>query len=225
MKMITLTWGGREMRSKDYAISDGVTVSKDEYTGSLSPQDAQLLMKRAWNKCRTRLKKEFADLKFFLVVEPQTDGYPHFHVLVIGSSVIPKNILESVRRIWTYNYGLGNVDIRIPKWGHKGAVRYVMKYLSDPRKRMMALPLNTKRYTSSHGLLMSVKKKEDGRFTWYEMGFIEEFDGKITGYREIWVTADERQFYKVNEEKNLKELCDWFDTQCGHYQLPMFDLV
>jgi hypothetical protein len=223
--MLTLTWPGRERRSSVHAISNGVTISKDAYSGSESPADAQALMKKVWNKMRTRLLKEFSDLKFLLVVEPQTDGYPHFHVLVVGSCVIPKGILETVRSMWTYQYGLGNVDIRIPRWGHKGAVRYVMKYLTDVKKRSMPLPLNTKRYTSSHNLLITVKKKQQGRFTWYEMGFLESLDGKIVGYREIWTTHDERQFYKVNDEKVLRELCDWFDTRSVHVQLPLFDLA
>jgi len=224
MKMLTLTWPGRDRRSSEGAVADGVTVSSEAYTGTESAHDAQRLMKKAWNVARTRLQKLYPDLKYFLITEPQTDGYPHFHVLILGSSVIPKSILDDVRRMWTNQYRLGNVDIRIPRWGAKGAVRYVLKYMTDPSKRAMNLPMNCKRYTSSRGLLTTVRKKETGRYTWYEMGFIEEVEGRITGYREMWVTSDERVFYQVNSDKVLKELCDWFDSRNFHVQLPLIDL-
>jgi len=224
-KMLTLTWPGRDRRSPVGATADGVTVSKETYSGTETPQEAERLMKKAWNKCRTRLVKAYPDLKFFLVVEPQSDGYPHYHVLVVGSSVIPMSILESVRNIWTYDYGLGNVDIRVPKYGIKGAIRYVMKYMSDPSKLRMELQMKCKRYTSSRGLLLTIRKKNEGRYTFYEMGFLDtDLDGNIVGYREIWVSHDERDFKQVNDERVLKELCDWFDARGHHEQLPLFTL-
>lgn len=123
-----------------------------------SPDLAYELASDAWDKLVRDLKKVFGKFSYLRVVEKQRDGYPHFHVLLVGRAIAPKGILDTIRDLWSRKYfgAWANVDIRpVKNWKH--SVRYITKYLL---KSEGCFGEKGKKYTASKGALMKKKKAE-----------------------------------------------------------------
>ena len=92
-----------------------------------TPKEAYDDMRESWNALATWWRKAYPKMKFFRVVELHADGFPHFHMLLIGAPwIAQKKIAEQ----WAGLLGQAHaiVDIRKVK-GDEHAVRYVTKYL------------------------------------------------------------------------------------------------
>ena len=99
-----------------------LTVAHDK-----TPKEAYDDMRDAWNDLATWWRKKYPQMKFFRVVELHADGFPHFHMLLIGAPFIAqKKIAEQWARLLGQAHAI--VDIRKVK-GDEHAVRYVTKYL------------------------------------------------------------------------------------------------
>ena len=88
-----------------------------------------------WNKLRAYLKKIHGkNHDYFLVLEPQRDGYPHLHVIYF----CPKFLIKQHRLSeWCREHGLGKV-VWLKRYWAKGSrkmpLRYLVKYLSKQFK-------------------------------------------------------------------------------------------
>lgn len=145
-KMITLTCPGKEFRAR------------------YDPSEAEEIMKGDLNRLRTRLWKEYGkDFEYLLVVEPQKDGYPHFHIMFCGQAVIPKGFYWFIRRVWNDELGQGYVYVSGPKNTNgkfaspEHAVRYITKYLL---KGMVSLRKYSRVFTSSRRALKPMPKTD-----------------------------------------------------------------
>lgn len=131
VKMITLTCPGKEYREK------------------YSPGEVDKMMKDDFNRLLTAFRKEYGkDFEYFLAVEPQRDGYPHFHVIMVGRAVVDRSVYWFIRRLWNEKYGQGFVDVQ---WRDvkniKHAVLYVTKYLTKcpvPMRKYMRVFTNSR---------------------------------------------------------------------------------
>ena len=88
-KLLTLTCPGKEYREK--------------YT----PTEVLHKMTKDWHKLITALKKR-GRIDYLRVVEAQKDGYPHFHVLIFGRAIAPRDTLGVITKLWA-KYGGGFV--------------------------------------------------------------------------------------------------------------------
>jgi len=121
-KMITLTVPGKDFRER-YTPSGALGYV----------QDQDLL-----NRLRTALKKKFgSDFEYLTVVEPQKDGYPHWHILFVGPAVVPKSFYQYINHLWHELYGMGwtfvtsQKDKKSRKFRDpRHAVNYATKYLT-----------------------------------------------------------------------------------------------
>lgn len=110
-KLLTLTCPGKEFRE------------------SHTPGETLKLMARSWHKLITALRK-YGPVDYLRVVEAQQDGFPHYHVLLHGKGIAPRQTLQRIERLWA-KYGFGFVRLNVLRDGHgiRKAIGYVLKYL------------------------------------------------------------------------------------------------
>lgn len=115
VKLFTFTCPGRDFRSK------------------YSPAEAEKKMKQDLNRLRTITRNHYGkEFQYLLIVEPQKDNYPHFHVLFVGESISDKSFYWFIRKYWNDRYGQGFVWVSKPN-KFKSAIhafRYITKYLT-----------------------------------------------------------------------------------------------
>ena len=143
-KFLTLTCPGQVFRSQN------------------SVRMATKLMSRSFHKLMKALAKSSGDFHYLRVVEAQRDGYPHYHVLLVGAGIANKNILSKIRNLWVSKYGMGNIDLK-PVTSLEHAVRYITKYMLKSEGVFMK---NGKKYTASKDALQPITKR-----TWMEKKF------------------------------------------------------
>lgn len=121
-----------------------LTVPGTEYRERRDVGQAEDDMAHNWNKLRTAMKKRFGDFHYFMVYQPQRDGYPHYHILMVGEAIASKEVLPFIRGLWCKRYGMGNVDIKYcqeikdrsgkvirRQMGHpKEAIGYMTRYMA-----------------------------------------------------------------------------------------------
>lgn len=138
IKFLTLTYPGREYR--------------EAYTAS----EAYDQMSSHCSNLIDCLKKRHGNFKYFRVYEKQRDGYPHFHILLVGEAISHRGILQEIEDLWREEYGMGFVNIRTEKFKSvEHSVRYLTKYL-------MKCPESVKKgsriFSSSYGALVPIVK-------------------------------------------------------------------
>ena len=82
-------------------------IPKDQKIWSY-PEIVYDIMTESFHKLIRALKKQYGEFHYFRVNELQKDGTPHFHVLLAGNAIIPKDILDSIEDKWRGHlwYGL-----------------------------------------------------------------------------------------------------------------------
>ena len=145
-KFMTLTFPGQDRRDSLIA----------EY-GKDAPKAAYEEMSTCFDKLIRALKKRFGEFDHFRIVEPQRDGFPHFHILMVGAAVIPKRILGAARALWWRKYNLGSVHIRAKKPFEtlRHAINYTLKYIT---KRIRPIGKYKRVFTASRFALECVRR-------------------------------------------------------------------
>jgi hypothetical protein len=145
-KFLTLTYPGQDFRSR------------------FTPEQALEQMSSSWNKLRTAIKKKYGKFQYFKILEPQKDGYPHFHILLVGKNIAHKSILQYIENLWRDHYLMGFVRLNVITNDVKHGIRYATKYLTKGEQLPEGQRRNIKRYarlfTASRGSLMPVEKKD-----------------------------------------------------------------
>ena len=137
-KMLTLTYPGQDYRKR------------------YSPAEALEQMNKAWEKLRKAMTKRWGKFHYLKVTEKQRDGYPHFHILIVGHAIATKKVLDQIRELWVFKYGMGpQLDLQVLKGGLKAGITYVMKYFT---KGMEPVADRKRVFTASQGALMKIEK-------------------------------------------------------------------
>ena len=144
-KFLTLTYPGKEFRKK------------------FTPLKAYEQMVKAYDKLVRAIKRKWGNFRFIRVVEPQQDGFPHFHVVLVGRSISKKEVLKDIENLWRFKYGMGFVRLNVITQSLEHAIRYITKYLS---KNPQSMGKNKRIFTASRGALQSIEKK-----TWIKKEF------------------------------------------------------
>lgn len=186
-KLLTLTFGGKADKARtDNPLTQGywcplnnkqrkewryrhpdmplpMNFKADKaYTGRYGPAEVTKMMAQAWNKLRTALKKYYGNFLFLRVVELHEDGYPHYHILLVGSAISPREILFHIMKLWK-QYGLGFVKMNVLRQDGRydgtvtGAVKYLLKYLF---KKPAELQGRCRRYSAGKGALVPLEHRD-----------------------------------------------------------------
>ena len=134
-----------------------------EFRSMCSPLQAYEQMVKAFDKLVRALKRKWGNFRFIRVVEPQQDGFPHFHVVLVGKSISKKEILKDIENLWRNKYGMGFVRLNVITESLEHAIRYITKYLS---KNPHSMGKNKRIFTASRGALQPIEKK-----TWIKKEF------------------------------------------------------
>jgi hypothetical protein len=137
-------------RSKYFCKFLTLTVPGKGFRDSHTADDAFVIISHYWDLLLKSVRKSFGrDFLYFRVVERQQDGYPHYHVLMVGRSVAPKNVLDYIKRMWSEVYGMGFfVKLNLVK-SLENSVTYLCKYLTKHFGAKGSLPPRRVRLFSS----------------------------------------------------------------------------
>jgi len=137
-KMLTLTVPGKAYRSK--------------YT----PVEALEHLSKNFDKLIRALKKKNGkEFHYLKVVEPQKDGYPHYHILMVGHAIATSEIYKQIKNLWMYKYEMGFFWLTLLDHGLGGGINYIFKYLT---KEIKPIKENKRIFTASQGALMKKEK-------------------------------------------------------------------
>ena len=110
-----------------------------------------------WNKLITATRKKYGKFGYIKVSEPQRDGYPHIHALLIGKNIADKRILKFITKLWCKKYGMGYVRLNVITKSIVHGVRYITKYITKENDLKIE---GARRFSASRGALEPVEKKE-----------------------------------------------------------------
>lgn len=168
-KFLTLTFPGRDVRDRM-----GIDV-------------ADVYMKKQLNKLMTALKKRFGKFEYMWVVEPQGDGYPHFHLLLMGDAVVPMEIYGVIKALWELKYGMGFSKIRAVSGGIESIAYYMSKYLI---KGLRSGKKHNRVYSMSR-YLRSLFRLDEVLITILEYGRIKYCADGSMQFQAIWRAVDD----------------------------------
>ena len=207
VKMLTLTCPGKDYRMSGYQDPS----YSSEYNGLKRPGEAYKEMQGNFNRLNTLLRKHFPKMTTIRIYEPQRDGYPHFHVLLLGPDANKRGLLEFIRQYWVGVYSMGNVDIQSMKKGLGGGLNYAIKYLTKLTRGLVHLPKGARVINAAHRLYKWAQKRIP-KFTLVRMGNFNSDDGYGTPF---WEIPDEKPLMQMEADQrraNFIELCDFFDS-------------
>jgi len=144
-KFITLTFGGSDIR-RNFIVKFGDKAHIEAYT----------YMSHAFDKLIKSLKKHYGPFHYLRVMELHKDGWPHFHVLMVGRAIVDIDFLRYIEKLWS-SYGLGFVQGMVIRHGIKAAVTYLCKYIT---KNTKPVGQNKRIFTASRGALQRIQKEK-----------------------------------------------------------------
>ena len=111
-----------------------LTCPGETFRKNHTPEEALKIMNEFFEKLRKAMQKKWGCFHYLKITEPHKDGFPHFHVLIVGHAIAPKEVLGHIRSLWTEKYGMGNIDLQVLRKGLGAGVNYIMKYLTKSLK-------------------------------------------------------------------------------------------
>lgn len=166
-KFLTLTYGGWEKRS------------------CTTPLEAYEAMSVAWHNVVKALRHIYGNFHYFKVCELHHDGWPHFHVMIVGETIVPKAILGHIEHFWRDVNGMGFVRLNcIDFKDGKHATNYMLKYIT---KNIQKVGKGKRIFTASVGALIKRIKSEWASVLVYlgpldpttEPGVVYDFEDRI----------------------------------------------
>ena len=162
-----------------------LTVNPRRYFNDIEAYEG---LKKAWIKIHKRLKRINPEVQLLRATEPQKSGNPHMHIILWNIHIQkPKQLASKL-----YKISSGYVKIEPIRYGNKGAVSYMGKYLTKGTKDNFVLGCLTRWKAQT----LTVSGKELRNF----LGPLVE--NKSTGEWELWdfVTSWDDCFHKMGEE-------------------------
>lgn len=169
VKFLTLTVPGARFR---------------EYVGR---QRAEQKIKSSLDKLFKALRAQVGWFEYFWVNEPQKDGYPHIHIVLMGKNIAGYDIKRRIDDLWIKRYRMGYTWIKQVRGGSKGLASYLTKYMT---KGLRAGRKGNRVFSMSRGLKKYFKFKKPVLCTIVEFGAIEYDLNDNVQYRKIWGVDD-----------------------------------
>ena len=146
-----------------------LTVNPRRYVNDIEAYEG---LKKAWIKIHKRLKRINPEVQLLRATEPQKSGNPHMHIILWNINIPKYKQLASK----LYQISSGYVKIEPIRYGNKGAVSYMGKYLTKGTKDNFVLGCLTRWKAQT----LTVSGKELRKF----LGPLVE--NKSTGDWELW---------------------------------------
>jgi hypothetical protein len=163
-------------------------------------------MIKNFHKLIRALKKKHGNFHYFRICELHKDEIPHFHILLAGNAIIPKQILESIEKLWRGRYEMGFVKINCVKFKNKKhAISYMLKYIT---KDIQKVGKWKRIFSASQNSLAKIVKTD-----WLQ---VEVHIGRVTdkGIQEIAI-----------DESKFQELCKDQHTPFDVYRMKLMNIM
>ncbi len=186
-------------RTKYFTKFLTLTVPGKNFRAKVTPEYAEKLM--------TALRKKYGKYEYVWVYEPQKDGFPHMHVVLIGHNIAPVGILGDIKNLWNKKYKMGFVKMNAVTGGIKQISYYLSKYIS----KEMGKGRKHSRVFSMSKEMRKMFKLPKKKFTVIEFGRIHDLPEGGKQFQPIW-ELDDYGNQIVNEENAVfDELMEYFD--------------
>jgi len=191
------------------------TVGGRSYREANSPKDATKLLLQGISMLKRLLRKRLGIEDFIWSMEPQQDGYPHWHGIVLSPGVkrnAVKNIVAEVKN----KLGLGFKDVDGIKQPLKAA-HYIVKYLSKGSTSGHVKGSHTWGMSRSlRSRVSATQKLSHGR---YQVVALSRVDDDGNDGSTIWRLGDTP---RISEEQRQKLLGAWLaELYDGSRSLPI----
>jgi len=184
-----------------------LTVPGKSFRAKITPEYAEKLMKKAFNKLMTALRKKYGKDEYIWVYEPQKDGFPHMHVVLIGHNIAPVEILDDIKNLWNKKYKMGFVKMNAVTGKLKQISYYLSKYIS----KEMGKGRKHSRVFSMSKEMRKMFKLPEKKFTVIEFGRIHNLPEGGKQFQPIWQMDDYGNQVVFEENAVLDELMEYFD--------------
>lgn len=188
-----------------------LTLPGESFRRAYSLDMAERELKQNFNKLRTAIKKKYGDFEYIWVCEPQRDGFPHLHVLMIGKNIAGIDVKDFIERMWRDNYSMGFVKLNVVDGGLEKVIGYITKYMT---KGLQAGNKHNHVYSMSMKL-KQVAKMEMPVVTVVEYGRFDYDDDNKIMYSPIYSRASGFDPDKENDflMQRAEEIGNWFLSQ------------
>jgi hypothetical protein len=195
-------------RTKYYVKFLTLTVPGKSFRAKVTREYAEELMKKAFNKLMTALRKKYGKYEYIWGCEPQGDGYPHMHVVLIGHNIAPVGILDNIKNLWIKKYKMGFVKINAVTGGIKKISSYLSKYIS---KELGKGRKNSRVFSMSKEMRRMFKLPER-EYTVIEFGRVHDLPEGGKQYQKIWEIDEHGKMLVFEERAVLRELMEYFES-------------
>jgi len=197
-----------------------LTCPGEGWRGLHPPAEAARLHAKARKRLLDWLRKHY-DLEEYFWVQEERDGFPHTHLLILGTGIAGKGIMKAINDKWEC-LGMGRSEVRLVK-SLRGFCFYMSKYMSKAESKVA--------HDGAHLWGMSKKLRsrvhEQKKISSLEFEVVRVFrrNSEGTRGRVIWEQGETRSIAECLVDANLEALCDFFqDRQNGKgEQLLLWD--
>lgn len=165
VKMVTLTCPGGAWRE------------------SRTPEQRRNEFDKALTSFLEYLRRHWDVEEYFRVIEDQSDGTPHAHLLILGKCISSKGIMRAINDAWECR-GMGRAETKLVR-SLKGACYYLVKYLTKPSQKTGGLK-GKRCWSMSHKLRDRVKEKKDIYAIEFTVVAVYKLNGDGSCGRMIW---------------------------------------
>lgn len=202
------------------AKSGTLTCPGDEWRALHSPAEARALHALARKRLLEWLRKQY-DLEEYFWVQEEKNGYPHTHLLMLGTGISGKGIMRAINDKWEC-LGMGRSEVRLVK-SLRGFCFYMAKYMSKAESKVASDGAHL--WGMSKKLRSRVKHEKKVASLQFQVvrAFRRNSDG--TRGKVIWEQGETRSISECLVESNLEALCSFFlDRENGKgEQLTFWD--
>jgi Bacteriophage replication gene A protein (GPA). len=160
IKFLTLTFGGTDARAP-FVVNNGASAQVQYDVSAMYK-----VMTKSFHNLIMSLRKIYGSFDYFRVVEAHKDGVPHFHVLLVGANIVPKEIFDDIQRLWCECSGMGFVKLnKVDFNDYKHAVMYTVKYMTkleneeNQDKKIVSFGKGTRIFSASRNALAKITKR------------------------------------------------------------------
>lgn len=185
-----------------------LTVPGDDWRLSHTPEQAQELIREALKALLRKLRLHYDLEEYFQVIETK-QGWPHVHLLLLGTGIAPPGIMRFINDAWSC-LGMGRSEVKMVR-SHKGISSYLTKYITKYESKESCHGMHV--WSMSRKLRARVVEARKIASINYQVirVFRKNSDGSCG--RMLWEIGSPLNLHQSLESENLGELLDFFDSK------------
>jgi hypothetical protein len=185
-----------------------LTVPGEEWRASHAPYEAQKLIRKALNGLLRKLRFHYGLEEYSWVVETK-DGWPHIHLLLLGTQISSMGVMRFVNDAW-FCLGMGRSEVKMVK-SPRGVSGYLTKYITKNESKETACGFHV--WGMSKKLRSRVVEARKLSAINYQVVKVFRMNGDGSCGKLLWEVGAVLSLKQSLENENLQELLDFFDEK------------